>query len=63
MPTTWNFTQKSAGSSSEVDFLFSDGLDFLFSDSTDFVFVEGATSIVWSNQSKNTASWAFVNQS
>lgn len=62
MPT-WTEVSKSNTGLPEVDFLFSDGLDFLFSDNTDFVFVEGTSQTVWSEGSKNSASWALVTQS
>lgn len=46
MPT-WTNVDKSATSTAEVDFEFSDATDFVFSDDADFVFVEASSSIAW----------------
>ena len=61
--TTWTEVSKSNTGVAEVDFLFSDGADFLFSDGTDYVFREASGQIVWSEPSKNSASWTEVNKS
>jgi hypothetical protein len=57
MTTVWTPVAKSNTGLAEVDFLFSDGVDFVFSDSTDFVFRAGTNAVVWTNPTKNTASY------